>query len=74
MSNTIITVVGYPDTFSFITRQELPEFEWDCPVRRKILHKKMRELDINSPYHAWTDYGLEQVVKKYGQEFWYLGS
>jgi hypothetical protein len=74
MSNTIITVVGYPDTFSFITRQELPEFEWDCPVRRKILHKKMRELDINSPYHAWTDYGLEEVVKKYGQEFWYLGS
>jgi hypothetical protein len=74
MSNTIITVVGYPDTFSFITRQELPEFEWNCPVRRKILHKKMRELDINSPYHAWTDYGVDEVVKKYGQEFWYLGS
>lgn len=74
MPNSIITVVDYPDTFSFITREELPEFEWNCSVRNKILHKKMRELDINSPYHAWTDYGVEEVVKKYGQEFWYLGS
>lgn len=74
MSNTIITVVDYPDTFSFVTRQELPEFKFDCPVRTKILHKKLRELDIDSPCHAWTDYRVEQVVKKYGQEFWYLGS
>jgi hypothetical protein len=74
MSNTLITVVGYPDTFSFITRQELPEFDWNCPVRRKILHKKLKELNVDSPYHSWTDYGVDEVVKKYGQEFWYLGS
>jgi hypothetical protein len=74
MPNTIITVVGYPDTFSFVTRQSLPEFEWNCPVRRKILHKKLKELDVDSPSHAWTDYGVDEVVKKYNQEFWYLGS
>ena len=74
MANTIITVVGYPDTFSFVTRQTLPEFQWNCPVRNKILLKKLRELDVDSPCHAWTDYGVEIINKKYGQEFWYLGS
>jgi len=74
MANTIITVVGYPDTFSFVTRQVLPEFEWNCPVRNKILYKKLRELKIDSPCHGYSEYGLEEIVKKYGQEFWYLGS
>ena len=74
MSNTIITVVGYPDTFSFITRKDLPNFKFDCPVRRKILHKKMNELQIDSPCHLYSDYGIDRIEKKYGQEFWYLGS
>ena len=74
MANTIITVVGYPDTFSFVTRQVLPEFEWNCPVRNKILLKKLRELDIDSPYHGYDDYGVDKVEKKYNQEFWYLVS
>jgi hypothetical protein len=74
MSNTIITVVAYPDTFSFVTRQSLPEFKWNCPVRNKILLKQLRKLNVDSPCHLWTDYGVEEIVKKYGQEFWYLGS
>lgn len=74
MANTLITVVGYPDTFSFITRQDLPKFKYGCLVRQSILVKKMRELNVYSPSHGYDEYVVENVEKKYGQEFWYLGS
>lgn len=74
MKNTIITVLGYPDTFSFITRKELPDFEYGCEVRRSILVKKMKELGVDSPCHGYDEYVVELVEKKYGQEYWQLGS
>lgn len=74
MANTLITVVGYPDTFSFITRQKLPEFEYGCEVRNSIVKKKMKELKVYSPCHSYDDYVVAIVDKKYRQEFWHLES
>lgn len=74
MPNTLITVVDYPETFSFITRQKLPKFSFDCQTRYKILQKKLRQLNVDSAAHDWKDFNIEQVVEKYGQEFWYLGT
>ena len=76
MKNTIITVIDYPDTFSFVTSEKLPKFKVSDPnnVRHPILLEKLRSLKIDSPCHDYEDYDIEDVEKKYGQEFWYLCS
>lgn len=72
-----IQINSYPDTFSFILKEELPAFNRDlgpCETRDRILHEQMRTLKVNSPYHAYEDYTVEVVTKTAEGEIWRLGS
>lgn len=69
-----ITVLDYPQTFSFKVKKELPTFEYGCEERRRILIRQMKRQDIFSPCHLYTDYVVEEVISNGTQEYWRLGS
>ena len=69
-----IEVVDYPCNFEFRTKAKFTEFYERCDKRTSMLHKKMKQLNIDSPYHEYTDYVVEIVYKTPGGEVWRLGS
>jgi hypothetical protein len=77
-----ITVLDYPANFSFKIRTNLPPIKMsrsasvieNCDVRNKLLHRHMREQNIYSPCHMWTDYVVEDVETTKDGEIWQLGS
>ncbi len=73
--NINITVVGYPSTFSFVVDKPLPAFKYGCEVRRKLLQEAMELQQIESPFHEYDDYVVEEIdVTPNGDEHWHLGS
>jgi hypothetical protein len=70
-----ISVIGYPSTFKFTVSKPFKPFNYDeDDGRNKILLKKMYELSVESPCHAYEDYVIEIVRKVRGGEHWFLGS
>ena len=70
-----ISVIGYPSTFKFTVSKPFKPFNYDeDDGRNKILIKKMYELSVESPCHAYEDYVIEIVRKVRGGEHWFLGS
>ena len=69
-----VKIKFYPDTFSFLTADKLPPFEYGCRTRTELLHKALHDQKIDSPMHAYEDYIVEIVeLRSYGEE-WTLGS
>ena len=70
-----ISVIGYPCTFKFTVSKPFKPFNYDeDDGRNELLLKKMYELAVESPCHAYEDYVIEIVRKVRGGEHWYLGS
>lgn len=72
-----ITVVGYPCTFSFPLPKPLKPYSndnTDDGGRSEILLKKMYQLNVPSPCHAYEDYVIEHVQQFTYGEYWHLGS
>lgn len=70
-----ITVVGYPDTFSFNVRKELPLFNNEyCEIRQEILLRQFKRQNIYSPCHLYVDYVIEEIEVIDNEEFWHLCS
>jgi len=75
-----ITILDYPQTFSFTTITKLTPFNNDdpdvesCEVRRKLLLKNLKKYKIDSPCHDYTDYVVEIVYPTDDGEIWFLGS
>ena len=70
-----ISIIGYPCTFKFTVSKPFKPFNYDeDDGRNELLLKKMYELAVESPCHAYEDYVIEIVRKVRGGEHWYLGS
>jgi len=70
-----ISVIGYPCSFQFTVDKPFKTFNYDeDDGRNKVLLKKMYEMRVQSPNHAYEDYCIEIVRKVRGGEHWYLGS
>ena len=69
-----IIINHYPTTMTFNVRQTLPEFTFNCPVRNKILHRRLRRKKVDSPSHSYTDYGVDCITVFDGGEIWEIGS
>lgn len=69
-----IQINHYPATFSFKVRKDLPEFQFNCPVRNKILLYQLKKQRIDSPCHSYEDYGVDIVIPTETGEIWELGS
>ena len=79
-----IIIQDYPTDMCFKVRKELPEFTFNCPVRNKILHYQLKKQKVDSPCHAYSDYGVEfieqnnvynEVTDKFEDiEYWEIGS
>jgi hypothetical protein len=69
-----IIITDYPANFTFKVRKDLPAFDEYCEVRQEILLRQLRRQNIDSPCHAYTDYGIDEVITFDGGEQWILGS
>jgi len=70
-----ISVIEYPCSFQFKVDKPFKTFNYDeDDGRNKVLLKKMYEMGVQSPNHAYEDYCIEIVRKVRGGEHWYLGS
>lgn len=70
----IIIIESYPADMTFEVFDELPEFTFNCPVRNEILLHQLQEQNIDSPCHAYSDYGVDCIEKFDGGEVWSIGS
>lgn len=69
-----IIINHYPATFTFKVNGELPPFTFGCPVRNEILHCQLLKQKIESPCHAYDEYGVDEVEVFEGGEEWFIGS
>ena len=75
-----IVVMHYPTTFTFFTNETLTDFNYEtgCSLRDRILHEELKRQNIDSPYHHYTDFTVEEVENvTFGgieTELWGLGS
>lgn len=75
-----IVVMHYPQTFTFFTDETLTDFneETGCSLRDRILHEELENQNIETPYHHYTEYVVEEVQSiMFGgiqTELWGLGS
>lgn len=75
-----IVVMHYPATFSFFTNETITDFneETGCSLRDRILHEELKRQKIDSPYHHYSEYTVEEVeTTTFGgieTELWGLGS
>jgi hypothetical protein len=72
-----IIVIDYPETFTFKVRKKMPDFEYGCEVRNKILRLELEKQNIPTDFYSYDDYAVEYVETKLempNYEFWYIGS
>jgi hypothetical protein len=70
----LIIVTDYPSTFSFHTKEKLPRFKFDCPVRTRIIQEELVKQKIETPYHEPNHYMVEEITRFEGGEIWGLGT
>jgi len=70
-----IIVSGYPATFYFRVKKELPTFTYACEVRQKILLRQFKNQNVYSPCHGYDEYVIF-AIEKFGNEVevWHLES
>lgn len=75
-----IITVNYFNSIHFTVKTDkiFPAFnnlETNCDLRNEFVQTAMQELSVDSPYHLYSDYVVEEVfIDGNENESWYLGS